>query len=740
LLIGEVGMHLEVHFIAHGLGSTYAPTASACVDQLKKRHFDFLVLPPTLPDSTPDMFSLWVLQHYNDVVVLLYRDEPEGEVLGTFAREGRFVRVPLSTQSSAVAQWITQSWTSKKPIAQAAAPLPRTGTQPKPIATAPPRTGTSPRPISAPSLGPLAPEVATSGQSSPWARTPAPTAVAAPAMPDIIGKPTAGRAPALMPIPATPMAMPPADPFAAPSSTLVLSSRDMVTSREAAAERDLEQERMQRSILEQELAGLRDEVAKWKSERDAAVLNKSQNDNTKSDAIAARDRMAASLREAEAARDLAQSHYKKAEDARERTVVEVRTMQRDLDIARADVATLRTDYQSANREIATVREANTRLMLEAEQHLRELVAERERRESVEIARTGEQGTAAKRIASLEEKLGAREGDVKGQAETIAKLEKARAVADKALVEEKSSTADEKKLREHNQRKAEQRAAQLEKDLEVAEKKIAELRDEVYKSRQLRDDAEIQMTNLESEIVEARAASREAGAMKAALDEVKSRLAGEQKKSEGLERELGNARLELDRKAGVETKLKEREKEKHDVERKLENHVRHALDEKHELEERIAELEGGVVSARQQGQQPLLDKIASLEAERDAALARADSSLAVDVVVDEPEPEPEDPRELMKLRAKIAQIEIEKNEAVARTAALEKELEKVRVELDKRRAEAATAPVLPKAAAREARELEMLEQRLEEVTRERDQALSALTEAGRRIMMLEDEVA
>ena len=102
LLVGEIGMRLEVDFIGAGLACTVAPTAAAGVGWMRQSPFPVVVVPPTLPDMQGNVFARGLLQHFPDVIVLMYGGAID-EHLEPFVKDGRVVPVPEQTSISSVA-------------------------------------------------------------------------------------------------------------------------------------------------------------------------------------------------------------------------------------------------------------------------------------------------------------------------------------------------------------------------------------------------------------------------------------------------------------------------------------------------------------------------------------------------------------------------------------------------------------------------------------------------------------
>src|SRR5687767_5044574 len=115
LLVGEIGMRLEVDFIGAGLACTVAPTAAAGVGWMRQSPFPVVVVPPALPDMLGNVFARGLLQHFPDVIVLMFGGNID-EHLEAFVKDGRVVPVPEQTSISSVADYLKRRLASKSPL------------------------------------------------------------------------------------------------------------------------------------------------------------------------------------------------------------------------------------------------------------------------------------------------------------------------------------------------------------------------------------------------------------------------------------------------------------------------------------------------------------------------------------------------------------------------------------------------------------------------------------------------
>lgn len=531
LLVGEIGMRLEVEFIGAGLACTVAPTAAAGVGWMRQSPFPVVVVPATLPDMTGNAFARGLLQHFPDVIVLMYGGAIDDH-LEPFVKDGRVVPVPEQTSISSVADYLRRRIASKAPAAIAAVEPPEL----EPIGPAP---ALSPKP----------------GSVLPRAKTSAPVPVVMLQADDDADEQVKQATQQIVDLQAR------------------IGAAEWALGKEKQARADVDRalfdardqlKRAQQTLQDTAQAGSAAQGAAAKAATDAIVRERDEaqaardNAQRERDAIAAgrdaianeRDKFAAERDELRAQNDAKQNALDEVrasvlgleaerEDLRRRVGAvsgQTSMLQAQLDDeriahgqARGELDRLRADLVEIQKAASAAGDAKTRAAAETATARADLAEARAQTDALSVqldaerrGRVADADTHKLALASLDVKVANHAEalrrvavDLKAQMDET-KSAKAETEAAKVRIKEleeglASATASAQaafegnKLTDHDKRKLEARTTEMAREVEEAKRKAEEAREEMFQARQQRDDAELHNADLEIQIVDLKSA-------------------------------------------------------------------------------------------------------------------------------------------------------------------------------------------------------------------------------------------
>ncbi len=791
LLVGDIGMRLEVDFVAVGIACTFAPTASHAVAWMRASRFTSVVVPPMLPDMAGPAFALGLSQHFPEVTVLLYGAEVDGDDLLALVQQGRVVPFPAHADGLALADYVVRRAAAYGGPTAPASDLP-------PLAT---------QPVHALGHG--------GGASTPLSQIaappPSPSALASLSVPMGVlqAAAVAGPRPVSLQMDAqSPAAM--AGLAALGHETTALrtdlagakrqvvelqSALDDAKGEVAVAAQELAAERAARGV---EAEALRAEIEREKKAR--ADLNRELFD--------ARNRLKTRERErdeAGAERDQLRRDYDAAKKAQEELRAQVatsddarRSVQDLLDARMAAAAELKKHVEDARAETERARQEGEQLKVDlAEVQKAAAGAEQiKSRAQGELAAAKKQlEQATKQAAGSGERASALDDEVLQLKADVDRLKGERQAVDAVVLDHRArfeeADAERKKLRGDLADQTDARV-EAEKNAQTLEATASRMATDLKTQTDQREKAQHELDDASSRIAELeRSSERDQGKLEALCDErdalrTEARTAQQTSAERGAKLEAATADIarvasELEAaKAGHKSALEEIELRRRmatDEQKAWDDETRRMVAERDEARRVAADAQKTLAAVSSSLQTETLEKQvlgdAVESAEQDATAAKAElaalqkklEATTAELALKETEKR-KIAGELVALRVKGEKAAHDHTATVKETeaklaAARAEELAAAKAEIDRLQAElhqaledalpeveiVVGAPAPPVRAGMQSQEqspdsseILRLETRLDAVTRERDRAILALTEASRKLMELEDERA